>query len=315
MRLGSVADQATGRGELAPLIDRRYGMACRQRDELLAPTVEEWVGADDQRAGLKLDERGEGGVDLALGAGLQDRELHPLRARRFLHVSDHGLGIRIVRVHEESDHLGLGDQLGQQLEPLGHQLRGQNADAREVAARPGKAGDQTLSDRVGAEEDNRDRRGCAFAARAAGGAGHDHVDLAADEVGGQCGQPIIATLRPAVFDRHILSLDIAGFAQSLAERGHKRCSRAGRSRCEVADYRHRLLLRAHGARCCYRAAHQEHQLAAFHHSMTSSARARIDGGTVRPSALAVLRLTTSSNVVGCWTGRSAGLAPLRIFPA
>jgi hypothetical protein len=51
------------------------------------------------------------------------------------------------------------------------------------------------------------------------------------------------------------------------------------------------------------------------YSMTSPARARIDGGTVRPSALAVLRLTTSSKVVGCWTGRSAGLAPLRILPA
>jgi hypothetical protein len=51
------------------------------------------------------------------------------------------------------------------------------------------------------------------------------------------------------------------------------------------------------------------------HSITSSARARIDGGTVRPSALAVLRSMTSSNVVGCSTGRSAGLAPLRIFPA
>src|SRR5205814_10277012 len=51
------------------------------------------------------------------------------------------------------------------------------------------------------------------------------------------------------------------------------------------------------------------------HSMTSSARARIDGGTVRPSAIAVLRLTTSSNLVGCSTGRSAGLAPLRVFLA
>ena len=50
------------------------------------------------------------------------------------------------------------------------------------------------------------------------------------------------------------------------------------------------------------------------YSMTSSARATIEGGTVRPSAFAVLRLTTSSNVAGCWTGRSAGLAPLRIFP-
>jgi hypothetical protein len=51
------------------------------------------------------------------------------------------------------------------------------------------------------------------------------------------------------------------------------------------------------------------------HSMTSSARARIDCEMVRPSVLAVLRLTTNSNSAGCWTGRSAGLAPLRIFPA
>jgi hypothetical protein len=51
------------------------------------------------------------------------------------------------------------------------------------------------------------------------------------------------------------------------------------------------------------------------YSITSSARARSACGTVRPSALAVLRLMTSSNLVGCWTGRSAGFAPLRIFPA
>src|SRR5215469_11561557 len=43
------------------------------------------------------------------------------------------------------------------------------------------------------------------------------------------------------------------------------------------------------------------------YSMTSSARARIVGGIVRSSACAVLRLTISSNLVGCWTGRSAGL--------
>src|SRR6516165_7113473 len=34
------------------------------------------------------------------------------------------------------------------------------------------------------------------------------------------------------------------------------------------------------------------------HSITSSARARTDGGTARPSALAVLRLITSSYLVG-----------------
>jgi hypothetical protein len=36
---------------------------------------------------------------------------------------------------------------------------------------------------------------------------------------------------------------------------------------------------------------------------------------VRPSVLAILRLMTSSTFTACWTGRSAGLAPLRILPA
>ncbi len=50
-----------------------------------------------------------------------------------------------------------------------------------------------------------------------------------------------------------------------------------------------------------------------HFSTTWSARASNDGGIVRPRALAVLRLTTRSNLVGCSTGKSAGLAPLRIL--
>ena len=49
------------------------------------------------------------------------------------------------------------------------------------------------------------------------------------------------------------------------------------------------------------------------YSITSSARASKEGGTVRPSALAVFMLITSSNLVGCSTGRSEGLAPLRIL--
>src|SRR5215831_19021394 len=47
--------------------------------------------------------------------------------------------------------------------------------------------------------------------------------------------------------------------------------------------------------------------------ITWSARAKSDGVIVRPSAFAVFRLITSSNLVGCWTGRSAGFAPLRIL--
>ena len=60
-----------------------------------------------------------------------------------------------------------------------------------------------------------------------------------------------------------------------------------------------------------RAAEQSPELAPPH-SITSSARASSAGEISRPSALAVCRLTTNSNLVDCKTGRSAGFAPLRI---
>jgi hypothetical protein len=50
------------------------------------------------------------------------------------------------------------------------------------------------------------------------------------------------------------------------------------------------------------------------HSITSSVMASSDGGTSMPSALAVPRLMTNSNLTDWTTGRSAGLAPLRMLP-
>ena len=107
-----------------------------QPKELLAPAGEERIRADNKPAGMKFGEGREGGIDLAFGAGLQDRELELLRAHSFLDVSYCKLDIRTVRVHQQGDHLGLGNQLGQQLEPLGRQLGVHIADAREVPAWP-----------------------------------------------------------------------------------------------------------------------------------------------------------------------------------
>src|SRR3981189_2386950 len=52
---------------------------------------------------------------------------------------------------------------------------------------------------------------------------------------------------------------------------------------------------------------------ALPYSITSSARASNVGGSSRPSALAVLRLMTSSNFVGCSIGRSVGFIPFRVL--
>ena len=51
---------------------------------------------------------------------------------------------------------------------------------------------------------------------------------------------------------------------------------------------------------------------AFRYSITSSARAITESGTVMPSALAVLRLMLRWKSVGCSNGRSAGLAPFKM---
>jgi hypothetical protein len=51
------------------------------------------------------------------------------------------------------------------------------------------------------------------------------------------------------------------------------------------------------------------------YSITSSARASSIAGTSMPSALAVLRLITSSNLTGTWTGSSFGFVPLRMRSA
>ena len=50
-------------------------------------------------------------------------------------------------------------------------------------------------------------------------------------------------------------------------------------------------------------------------SMTSSATASSVDGTVRPRMRVVSTLMTSSNLVACTTGKSAGFSPLRIRPA
>src|SRR5215472_15523469 len=58
---------------------------------------------------------------------------------------------------------------------------------------------------------------------------------------------------------------------------------------------------------------QFHTGASRGYLMTRSARASTVGGIVRPICLAVFRLITNSNFVGCSTGRSPGFAPFNIL--
>src|SRR5262245_51316858 len=105
-----------------------------------------------------------------------------------------------------------------------------------------------------------------------------------------------------IFDRDVLAFAIAGFLQTLPKGRYAVGVDFWSPEVDQSDHRHRRLLRPRRQRPRRRAAEQRDDLAPTHHSITSSARASSVGGTSRPSALAVLRLISSSNLVGCSIG-------------
>src|SRR5262249_8450359 len=117
-----------------------------------------------------------------------------------------------------------------------------------------------------------------------------------------------------LLDDDIASFDEPFLAQPFAEFRHEMRERPGDRVAKEPDHRYRRLLPPRRERPRRRrASEQRDERAAPNHSITSSARARRGGGISRPSALAVLMLTTRSKRVGCSTGKSDGFAPLRIL--
>src|SRR5262245_44433150 len=112
----------------------------------------------------------------------------------------------------------------------------------------------------------------------------------ANQIVGQGGQSLQMILRPAVFNAQVSALDVAGVRQAATNRSNVLASCFERPGFEIADHRHRRLLRPRWKRPRRRAAEQRDEVAPADHSITSSAWASRVGGTSRPSAFAVLRL-------------------------
>src|SRR5262249_53913788 len=146
----------------------------------------------------------------------------------------------------------------------------------------------------------------------------DHRDPPANQFGGERRQ-LIVLLADAKLDGQVAAFGIAQLVQALAKPGQSICDRCLGT--QVADGRRlsRLLRpRRQRPRGSRGATKEREEGTAMHglarHSITSSAMARMPGGTARPSAFTVLRLITNSNFVGSMTGRSAGFSPLRMRP-
>ena len=139
-----------------------------------------------------------------------------------------------------------------------------------------------------------------------------------------CNRPRQTEIRKA----NVLAIDVAELDHGIQETGqgrtlHIRSARFSR-RCAGTELRlsvawrpavpkHKALSRGRGPRTRRRRSPSCPQTFAAP-SLNYLVRAeQIDCGIVRPSDFAVLRLMMRSYFVGCSTGRSAGLAPLRIL--
>src|SRR5262249_19012141 len=156
---------------------------------------------------------------------------------------------------------------------------------------------------AGGGEDNGKRRNRRFYRLDSRAIGDDHRHLTTNQLSRQRRHSVVLPARPAILNRHVLTLDIACFLQALTKPAHHRrvCVRG----CAIkkSDQRHCRLLRSRRERPSRRATHKRDELAALH-SITSSARASSVGGTSRPSALAAFKLRTIWYLVGICTGRS-----------
>ena len=92
-------------------------------------------------------------------------------------------------------------------------------------------------------EDDRDRRSGRFGDRRRKSVGHDHGDLAADELRRHRRKPIIPILGKAILDSDVLPLDKSGLVQALPECANQVLGAGRRRGAEKADHWHHRLLR------------------------------------------------------------------------
>ena len=210
-----------------------------------------------------------------------------------------------------------GCDLSEEIQQFPGQGRLIHEQARDVAAGPRVARNESSLDGIDFEVDSHDgdrARGADGGADGGDAGGEEDIDVEPNEIGRERRHRLRLLSAKSILQRDRPPLDIAELAQSFAERAD---TPNGLVDGAVTEDAHRRdsgrLLGLSGERRGEETEGASDEGAPVHYWITSSARASTDGGIVRPSALAVFRLITSSNFVGCSTGRSAGLAPLRIL--
>ena len=195
-------------------------MARRQVDQLDAPADEKGVGADEEGVGPLAHKSCEGRIDLAAGAGVEDLDLQPHGARSRFHVSQCGLGIvALAGLTSTATRAAPGTSSRRSSSRFAA-----NSHVKKlipVRLPPGRARLATRPSLTGSSATRKTMGIVVVAALAANAAAvlerGDHGDLPANQIGRQRRQSIDLIFGPAVYDRHVLALDIAGLLEALAK--------------------------------------------------------------------------------------------------
>src|SRR5262245_29618305 len=200
---------------------------------------------------------------------------------------------------ESSNPIDLRNRLLEQFQVFANEIgAGKARQPREIAARPRKAGDEPARDRIDrTSKNNRYGRGSLLGSQSSARiCGHNDIDLECHHLGRESGEPLELTLRRSEFDHYVATLNVTEVAKSLAERlwevrARGQIGRHVRYSSDIAS-----LLSACAPRAHYGRAKESHELPSLH-SITSSARASSEGGTVSPIAFAAFTLISNSNFV------------------
>src|ERR1700730_1343829 len=306
--------------DIVPLHIRcRQPVLCRQVHEASSLIGEHDGSQDSQSARARPGHFREGPVEIGGTSRLNALNLPPQHPPRdfcsLQHVFFRAFAVG-TWLPEDSDPIDSRDTQLELFQTLADELREDEGQPRDIAARPRKAGDEAAPNRIGSSsEDNGEGAGCLLGSPGSlcASSGHDDINLEGNQFGRKSGKALRLPLGISVFDHDVAALDVTEVTQSLEE-GLVSMGASGPVERQIA-YASDLggLLRLGGERRGEQAASQtSEECPAIHYWIPSSARPSSDCGIVSPSALAVLRLMTSSNFEGSSMGKLAGLAPLRI---
>src|SRR5262249_51580457 len=106
--IGPIAHQQARFDHLTAETTRRYPIARRKRRKLDTPAVEEPIAGNEEGIGAVARESGEGRLDFALCAGLEDLNLQSECAGSVRYATLRALGSRIGRIDQHGNASGLG---------------------------------------------------------------------------------------------------------------------------------------------------------------------------------------------------------------